>query len=151
MNDIWEYCLKALARMYVWWPGITADIEEMVGGCLVCQQNQGTSAAPLNLWSWPTWPWARLHLDFSNPFLGWMFLILIDAHSKWIETFITSLATSTALIGELRTTFTRFGLPETIGTDNGTCFVSAEFEEFLKKSGICHITSALYHPVLYGS
>ena len=63
--------MKALARMYVWLPGINADIEESVGGCYECQQNQSTPpAAPLNPWSWPIHPWAQLHLDFAGPFLG---------------------------------------------------------------------------------
>ena len=50
---------KELARMYVWWPGINADIEGLVGGCYEGQQNQSTPpAAPLNQWSWRTHPWA---------------------------------------------------------------------------------------------
>ena len=79
-----------------------------------------------------------------------MFLILIDAHSKWIEAYETALATSTVVMQELRTTFARFGLPKTIVTDNGTCFVNSEFEEFLQINGIQHITSALYHPASNG-
>ena len=43
-----------------------------------------------------------------------MYLILIDAHSKWIEAFCTPSATSGV---ELRTTFARFGLPETVLSD----------------------------------
>ena len=94
--------MKALARMYVWWPGINVDIVELVGGRCGCQQNQSTPpAAPLNPWSWPTRPWAQLHLDLAGPFLGWMFLILRDAQSKWIEVYDTSSTTSAADISEI--------------------------------------------------
>ena len=140
-----------LARMYVWWPGISQDIEQTVRGCMECQVHQSSPAhAPLHPWSWPTHPWARLHLDYAGPVQGKMYLALIDAHSKWIEAFCTPTATSSAVIQELRTMFARFGLPETIVTDNGTCFVSAEFESFLEGNGIKHVTSAPYHPASNG-
>ena len=143
--------MKALARMYVWWPGINADIEKSVRLCAECQEVQSMPpAAPLNPWKWPTRPWARLHLDFAGPFQGKIFLVMIDAHSKWIEAVCTSTMSSTVVIDELRTAFAKFGLPETIVTDNGSGFTSQEFEEFLKKNGIKHTTSAPYHPASNG-
>ena len=143
--------MKSLARMYVWWPGISSDIEDTVRGCPECQWNQAAPpAAPLHPWSWPTRPWARLHLDFAGPVQGKMYLILIDAHSKWIEAFCTPNATSLTVIEQLRAVFARFGLPETVVTDNGTCFVSSEFEVFLQRNGIKHLTSAPYHPASNG-
>ena len=57
---------------------------------------------------------------------------------------------SAVVMQEFRTTFERFGLPETVDTDDGTCFVSSEFEEFLQKNGIRHITSTPYHPASNG-
>ena len=36
----------------------------------------------LSIWEWPHKPWVRLHLDYAGPFLGKMFLIVVDAHSK---------------------------------------------------------------------
>ena len=41
-------------------------------------------------------------------------------------------------------------MPEIIVTDNGTEFVSQEFGEFLRKNGVKHTTSALYHPASNG-
>lgn len=121
--------MKSLARMYVWWPGISADIETLVRECHACQQQQSDPAVvPLRPWSWPTRPWARLHLDYAGPVDGKMFLILVDAHSKWIEAFHTKTATSAAVIDKLRIVFAQFGLPELIVTDNGPCFTSAEFQ-----------------------
>ena len=91
--------MKSLARMYVWWPGLDADIEETVRGCEECQLTQSSPpVAPLHPWKWPARPWARLHLDYAGPFLGKMFLVLIDAHSKWIEVFCTPTSTSAAVI-----------------------------------------------------
>ena len=96
-------------------------------------------------WRWPTRPWTRLHVDYAGPLLGQMFLV-IDAHSKWIEVFSTTSATSSATITMLQSTFTHFGLPETIISDNESCFISEQFKLFLSHNGIKHVTSAPYHP-----
>ena len=80
--------MKSLARMYVWWPGLENDIEESVRLCNECQLNQSNPpTAPLNPWNWPSRPWARVHIDYAGPVEGHYLLILIDAHSKWIEAF----------------------------------------------------------------
>ncbi len=44
-----------------------------------------------------------------------------------------------------RTLFAQFGIPEVVVTDNGSCFVSEDFETFLVTNGTKHITSAPYH------
>jgi transposase InsO family protein len=143
--------MKALARMYVWWPGMNADIEKSVRRCGECQQVQSSPPlAPLNPWKWPSRPWARLHLDFAGPFQGKTILVLIDAHSKWIEAICTPSTSSSAVIDELRTLFAKFGLPETIVTDNGTGFTSQEFKTYLKNNGVKHVTSSPYHPASNG-
>ena len=143
--------MKGLSRMYVWWPGIWKDIEEAVRECGHCQQHQSSPpVAPLHPWSWPTRPWARLHIDYAGPINGQMILVIVDAHSKWIEAIPTSGSTSRVVIEELRFLFSQFGLPECIVSDNGTCFTSHEFKEFLKRHGVNHITSAPYHPASNG-
>ena len=75
-----------------------------------------------------------------------MILVVADAHSKCIEAVCTSSTFSASSIEVLHSLFARFGLPETVVTDNSTGFVSAEFEDFLKKNGIAHTASAPYHP-----
>ena len=41
--------------------------------------------------------------------------------------------------------FSQFGIPEVLVKDNSPCFVSEEFETFLSKNGIKHVTSAPFH------
>ena len=46
--------MKALARMYVWWPGSDKDIEDSVSLCSDCQINQSAPpSAPLHPWIFP--------------------------------------------------------------------------------------------------
>ena len=48
---------KALARSYVWWPGLDQEIETQVKNCGKCQKNQKQPAeAPLHPWEWPGQP-----------------------------------------------------------------------------------------------
>ena len=104
----------------------------------------------LHQWEWPRKPWSRIHIDYAGPFMGKMFLIAVDAHSKWMEVVIVNSATSTVTIEKLRAMFASHGLPETLVADNGSVFVSVEFHEFLRRNGIKHIRTAPYHPASNG-
>ena len=78
--------MKALARSYVWWPGLDKDIEKMVLHCPTCQSNhRSPSKASLHPWEWLKDPWRRLHIDYAGPYKNRMFLVVIDAHFKWLE------------------------------------------------------------------
>ena len=127
--------MKNLARSYVWWPGIDRAIECCVKSCDPCQQNQKSlPVTPLHPWSWPSKPWARIHLDYAGPFMGKMFLLIIDAHTKWLDIYPTMSTTSAATIALLRKSFSTLGLPEVVVTDNASNFVSEEFETIMKRN-----------------
>lgn len=139
--------MKAQARAWVWWPKIDADIEQSVRACYTCQLHGNQSPnAPLFPWEWPEEPWTRVHLDFAGPYLGKMFLIIVDAHSKWVDIKIMNKITAQDTILELRDVFATLGLCSEIVTDNGPTFTSQEFRTFLGKNGIKHITVSPWHP-----
>ena len=112
---------------------------------------QAPPAAPLSPWSWPTKPWQRVHLDFAGPFLNKMYLLAVDAHSKWPEVFEMSQTTSLKTISVLRHLFAKYGLPEQIVSDNGPQFISEEFETFMKSNGVKHTRCSPYHPSSNGA
>ena len=143
--------MKALARSYVWWPGIDSDIEKLVKQSFGCQKNQNMPAiATLHRWEWPSSPWERVHIDFAGPFLDRMFFVLVDAHSKWSEMVEMKTTTSTKTIEVLGSIFSRNGIPAQIVSDNGSKFSSDEFATFMKCNGIKHFKSAPYHPATNG-
>ena len=143
--------MKSLARSYIWWPGLDGDLEREGKSCLTCQVNRNNPPpAPVHPWEWPAKPWSRLHVDYAGPFMGKMFLLIVDAHTKWMDIHITNSSTSQVTIEKLCQSFSNFGLPLMIVTDNGSSFVSEEFQTFLAANGIIHRRSSPYHPATNG-
>ena len=143
--------MKALARSCVWWPKMDHDIEHLVKTCTACQETRAAPpGAPLHPWEWPAKPWSRLHLDFAGPYLDHMFLVIVDAHSKWLDVQIMQSITSSKTIEKLRTEFATHRIPQKVVTDNGPSFTSSEFRDFMSRNGIKHVTSAPYHPASNG-
>lgn len=140
--------MKAQARNRFWWPGMSADIDRFVAECDVCATLRPTPPrAPLTPWPYPPEPWYRVHMDFLGPINNKVYLIIVDAYSKWIECFDVSTGYGTGIvICKLSEVISRFGLIKTICTDNGSSFVSAEFEDFCNSNNIIHLTSPTYHP-----
>ena len=136
--------MKAVARSYLWWPGVDKDLEEdCAKSCLSCQAVKNAPAVAPRGCGLPS-P-GREYISILQDPLWENFLIVIDAHSKWPE--VVEIATTTAqrTIIELRKIFAAYGLPEQLVSDNSPQFVSAEFASFLQMNGIKHIRCALYH------
>ena len=139
--------MKKIARSFIWWPGIDSDIEQIAAKCSTCQQSaRMPSKAPIHPWLYPSSPWQRIHVDYAGPVENKMLLIVVDAHSKWLEVIPMKTTTTEATISALQGIFSRWGLPEHLHSDNGPQFVSSEFESFMRGNGILHTRSAPYHP-----
>ena len=143
--------MKALSRSYLWFPGLDGDIEDLVSACDVCQSLQKSlPAVPLIPWEYPSRCWERIHIDFAE-LQRRNYLIVVDAHSKWVEVLPITKITTHSTISELRKLFARFGLPEVLVSDNGPQLVSSEFQQFLKTNGIRQSLSPPYHPATNGA
>ena len=142
--------MKALARGYVWWPCLDADIEDYVKGCHACINTyQVPKTTPLLLWLWATRPWQRVHVDFLE-IKGQQFFLLVDSYSKWLEVVPMDSTTAQATISVLNTIFSRYGFPDKIVSDNGPQFIAEDFKRFLSKNGIKQKLCPPYHPASNG-
>lgn len=144
--------MKALARSFVWWPGLDREIEEITLKCLPClEARKNPPKIPLTPWVWPTTPWHRIHADFLGPILDQTVLVILDSHSKWPEAFVMKNMSEIATITVFEEIFTRFGLPAHLVSDNFATFTGNAFKQFVQKRGIRHSTSAPHHPATNGA
>ena len=129
--------MKSITRGYPYWPGTDKDIEVLVKGCLKCQlAAKGPPRENPIPWPETKKPWNRVHVDFAGPINGVTYLVLVDSHSKWPEVITMASAGASATISALNNIFATHGLPETIVSDNGTQFTSAQFREYCTNSEI---------------
>lgn len=142
--------MKRVARRYLWWPNLDSQLEGMVKLCVHCQANARNPPKSYGTWTWPAGPWRRIHLDFAGPYLGKMFLVIIDAHTKYLDIVPMAHATTNGVIDALRHLFATFGLPEHLVSDNGSQFTSDVFQRFLRENGIHHTRTAPGHPATNG-
>jgi hypothetical protein len=122
------------------WPTAVADASEIVRTCEGCQFYTRKTNLPAHaLQTIPvTWPFAVWGLDIVGPVWkapgGYTHLLVaIDKFSKWVEMRpITNLRAE-----QVVTFFTdiiyRFGVPNSIITDNGSQFTGRKFLEFCDK------------------
>ncbi|GBM61895.1 Uncharacterized protein K02A2.6 [Araneus ventricosus] len=135
--------MKALARSFVYWKDIDKNIEDAVRNCVDCARHKTDPAkAKVHYWKYPSMPWERIHIDFAGSIFEHMFLLIVDAHSKWLEVYPMKITTTKKTIECLRDSFARFGLPRVLFSDNGSQFTSYEFQRFMQSNGIKHKTSA---------
>ena len=143
--------MKSNARAYLWWPGLDSDIEDFVSNCNVCSESRPEPRkGKVIVGNKANYPFERVHADFLGPVKGKMILIIVDAYSKWVETFIMNNPDSKSCIEKFREYFARFGLPKVVHTDNGRQFESREFINFLQMNGIKFSTSPPFHPATNG-
>ncbi|UYV62721.1 K02A2.6-like [Cordylochernes scorpioides] len=142
---------KALARGLCWWRKMDNDIERMISSCAVCLScSHDPPKTDVYPWIWPSRSWSRLHIDHAGPFQEKLFLVEVDAYSKWIEAKIVSTTSTETTINSLKEIFATHGLPDVIASDNGTSFTSELFKTFLKRNGVRHILCAPYHTASNG-
>ena len=138
--------MKSLMRSFVYWPNMDKDIENAVKSCKGCALAAKAPPIKFNPWPKTDLPWSRIHVDLAGPLEGYCYLIVVDSFSKWPEVHRCKNPTTEITIKFLHELFARFGVVDTIVSDNASQFTSREFKDFCEAYQIEHITTAPYHP-----
>ena len=140
-----EGCTRR-ARDTLYWPRMTTEIKEYISKCDVCMTHRTSQGKePILQHEFISRPWAKVAADLCE-FDNRVLLVVSDYYSNYIEVARLNNLTSRAVIKELKAIFARFGVPDTLVTDNGAQFSSAEFAVFATTWMFEHKTSSPTYP-----
>ena len=147
--------IQELKSRGISWPNFEEDVKCHIQTCQPCLQTRKpgpSTAMNMGVLDKVKDHNERVHLDHAGPFpvksrSGHRFiLIIIDSFSKWCM-IVPCFSTSTVeVIHSLDRWINQFGCPKTIVSDQGTCFTSGAFQEYLHSMGTQHILSSSNHP-----
>jgi IS30 family transposase len=130
------------------------DCIEFAKGCQECQRHAGIQHVPASelhsvIKPWPFRGWALDLIGEIRPASSKnqrFILVGIDYFTKWIEAVALPKVNQEAVISFIQNHIIyRFGLPETITTDQGTVFVGQKMQNFANEAGFKLLTSTPYY------
>ncbi|KAK3887708.1 hypothetical protein Pcinc_008193 [Petrolisthes cinctipes] len=140
-----EKTLK-LARDLVYWPGINAEMKNLISSCDTCNAFSDQQAKePLTSHPVPDLPWQKLGADLFE-LDGKSYLILVDYYSKFVEVDELEATHASSVIKCCKSQFARDGIPEKFHSDNDPQFTAKEFGHFCNLYGILHTPSSPRYP-----
>ena len=105
----------------------------------------GQSKEPIQQHIFEGRPWSKVGADLCD-FQEHTLLVIIDYHSNFIEVENINRPNNKSIYKALKVLFVRYGVPDTLVTDNGPQFSSDEFHKFRSGWGFEHVTSSPYYP-----
>jgi hypothetical protein len=144
-------------RQGFYWPTAVADATRIVLSCQGCQFYARQTHLPAQaLQTLPiTWPFVVWGLDLVGPLQkapgGFSHLLVaIDKFSKWIEVRPLTSIRSEQAVAFFTNIIHRFGVSNSIITDNGTQFTGKKFLDFCEDHHIRVDWATVAHPMMNG-
>ncbi|KAM1334267.1 hypothetical protein ACFX2F_010204 [Malus domestica] len=137
-----------------YWPTMHQDAKELVQKCDRCQRYKPVPALPASelhpqTSPWPFMQWAIDLVGPMPPATGGrcMMIVATDYFTKWVEAEPMTTTTQTDIERFIwRNIICRFGIPQSIITDNGPQFVGKDLAKFFQKYGIKQHMSTPRYP-----
>lgn len=133
------------AKSAVYWPGYHSQINDLVVGCVTCQENMRANAqCSFEPYDIPEYPMQSVSMDIFH-LDGQEYLVTVDRYSKWPACYELKSSRSSEIVEVLSRQFLDFGKPEVLVSDNASYFTSYEFQCFVQELEIHHVTSSPYY------
>jgi len=145
-----------VSRRY-YWPSMRKQVYNQVQSCISCQQNKLSKSIQRQPIKFPqTTKFKTVHIDIVGPFpksrnSNTYILTMIDRCTGWPEAIpMRSISAEQVATKFYNSWICRFGIPESIISDQGRQFESALFNSLLNMFGISHKRTTAYHPQTNG-
>ena len=140
-----DACIRR-ARDSLFWPRMTTELKEFISKCDICMAYRTEqSKEPIIQHEFVARPWSKVGADLCQ-MDNRTLLVMVDYYSNYIEVARMTTTTSRAIIKEMKSVFSRHGIPDILVTDNGPQFASAEFATFAATWDFTHVTSSPHYP-----
>ena len=140
-----EGCIRR-ARESMFWPRMSSELKEYISKCDVCMAHRASQGKePIVQHEFAARPWSKVGADLCD-LQGRTLLVVCDYYSNFIEVENITKVSTTGVSKALKAMFARYGVPDTLISDNGPQFASEEFASFAKKWGFEHVTSSPCYP-----
>ena len=143
---------RLVARRFLW-PGMRRDVGEWTAACIQCQTAKihRHQRAPVEEIPVPVRRFSHLHVDLVGPLHSSSnfthILTIVDRSTRWPEAIpLTDTSTSSCILALNTAWISRFGVPSTITTDQGSQFMSTAWSSYCREMGVEHIHTTAYHP-----
>jgi len=132
----------------MWFPGLDKKVNDILDQCVTCQVvTDGPIKEPLKMSELPQQPWTRLVTDFYGPLKsGEHLLVVQDTYTRFPVVEIVHSTAANTVIAAMDRIMSLYGVPEDLGSDNGTPYQSADMENFAKYMGYKHNHKIPYAP-----
>jgi transposase InsO family protein len=135
------------------WPNMQSDVAKFVLTCEPCQINKKSRVAKRVWQKFPiTSRFKTVHVDLVGPLQkstkGRQYIFtMIDRYSRWMEAVpLANIRATDCAEAFFRVWVCRFGVPETVISDQGSQFESFVYNDMLKRLGAKHVRTTAYHP-----
>ena len=125
-------CLRR-ARESMFWPSMSSDIRSHIAQCETCRLYESRQPKE-TLRSHPATdrPWEKVSVDLFD-LNGKEYLVVSDYFSNFFEINYLEDEKALTVIRKLKGHFARYGIPDSVVTDNGPQFSSDKFRKFAEE------------------
>lgn len=142
-------------REYFYWPLMNKNVRELIRNCQTCKECKHPRQIlrpPMGQEVRTVRPFQKIYVDFLGPYPrsrsgNTSLFIVLDHQTKFVLLKALRKSSTKSIIKFLTDeVFHKFGVPETLHSDNGAQFTGKEFKELLQLYGINHMKTAIYSP-----